>query len=130
MDASSVAARVAGIACGGVMVLSCVIVVLRLEVVRASRLAVVAWGCASAERDAQSPKVSAQMERTRAVLPPARGASPPTPLTSMMRAFMTGSARELTVVRIRVARMQCVDREGNLSRLLETTYSTMVSLDT
>jgi hypothetical protein len=133
MDASPDAEWAAGVACGRSMVPSSVMVVLRLSVVRASRLAVLAWACASADRNAQRPTASAQMERRRVVLAPERPAtrtSLVTLLTSMVRAPIAGSAKESMAVCIRVARMPYADRGGNISRSCRPLYGTMVSIDT
>jgi hypothetical protein len=101
MDVSAVTAPVADVASGRSMVLSSVMVLLRLMVARASRLAVAAWACVSADGDAKRPKVSAQIESRWVVLSRTRPASLVTPRAPIVRSDMADSANVVTVERIR-----------------------------
>src|SRR5829696_8922693 len=112
MEVSAVVAAVAGVATGRSTVLSSVMVVLRLSVARASRLAVEACACAGADSDAKRPRLSAQIERRLVVLSRARPTSLVMPPASMVRVPMADSAKEVRVVRIRFVRMHVLIAEA------------------
>ena len=105
-------------------------VVLRLSVARASRLAVTAWACASADSDTQRLKVSAQIERRRVVLSRARPTSLVTPAASIVVVPMADSAKEVTGSAFASLGTQCADRGDNVSSSRKRSYCTMVSIDT